>query len=188
MVTELKLRVAKYYDYAFSGEGTYSNVVHSECADVSQGAVYPVHALCLLVWVQSEHSWENPFCRPPNLIKLSPALRHELSTIFHKVYVFYESRTLSLFRSLENGSKSSLLRNFPGVFVPTISFRQSCKGERDDRVWPKRYERGGGSSPLFPLWNGRQPSHALHDFCRLTCTKPECSMFDHSLPLVQEDN
>ena len=137
MVTELKLRVAKYYDYAFSGEGTYSNVVHSECADVSQGAVYPVHALCLLVWVQSEHSWENPFCRPPNLIKLSPALRHELSTIFHKVYVFYESRTLSLFRSLENGSKSSLLRNFPGVFVPTISFRQSCKGERVWRRWKK---------------------------------------------------
>ena len=46
MVTELKLRVAKYYDYAFSGEGTYSNVVHSECADVSQGAVYHVHVLC----------------------------------------------------------------------------------------------------------------------------------------------
>ena len=41
MLTELKLRVAKYYDYAFSGGGTYSNVVHSECADVSPGAVHP---------------------------------------------------------------------------------------------------------------------------------------------------
>jgi hypothetical protein len=143
MVTELKLRVAKYYDYAFSGEGTYSNVVHSECADVSQGAVYHVHVLCLLVWVQSEHSWENPFYRPPNLIKLSPALRHELSTIFHKVYVFYESLLSPSFVPWKMVARAHFWGIFQG-FLSQLSLFDIVSKEKGTIVFDLKGRKGGG--------------------------------------------